>query len=160
MSFPFPDKSVPVSDKATEAMTQAWYDYLKFMPVLPAAAQADQEAGTSNTVAVTPGRQQSHPSAAKAWVTFTGSTGAILASYNVASVTRNSAGNFVVTFTVPFSSASYAAVVSGSGSGFIGLVHPGGTGGITANQMPVQFVTTTFAATDPTTGHVVFFGDQ
>jgi len=80
-----------------------------------AASQAEQEAASSILVAVTPGRQQYHPSANKAWVTFTSvTTTAITGSYNVSSLTDNGVGDTTVNFTVAFSSANYAA---GSASG-------------------------------------------
>lgn len=76
---------------------------------LGVATQSEQEAGSSNTLAVSPGRQHYHPSAAKAWVIFDGSgTPAILASYNVASITDNGVGDYTVNFTNSFSSADYA----------------------------------------------------
>ena len=46
---------------------------------------------------------------AKAWVTFTGTTGAILASFNVSSVTRVSAGNYTVNFTSAMPNANYSS---------------------------------------------------
>lgn len=73
-----------------------------------AATQAQMETATSTTVFVTPGRTQYHPGVAKAWVTFVGSSGSILASSNVASITRNGTGDYTVTFTTAFSSANYA----------------------------------------------------
>ena len=45
---------------------------------------------------------------AKAWVTFAGATGTTSASYNVSSVTRNSAGNYTINFTNAFADANYA----------------------------------------------------
>jgi len=78
---------------------------------LPAAAQSDQETATSTTTVVTPGRQQFHPSAAKAWGAFNGNpTLSILASFNVASIVRAAVGTYDVTLTTPFSSANYAVV--------------------------------------------------
>ena len=53
---------------------------------------------------------------AKAWVNFTGSTGAINASFNVSSVTRGGAGNYTVNFTTAMSSANYSIVASGTRS--------------------------------------------
>jgi hypothetical protein len=46
-----------------------------------------------------------------AWVKFNGLTGAILAGFNVASITGNS-GAYTVNFTKPMKSANYAAVAS------------------------------------------------
>lgn len=73
------------------------------------ATQADQETATSLLVAVPPGRQQYHPSAGKAWVTFDASSGTptINANYNVTSITDNGVGDFTVNWTTAFSSANY-----------------------------------------------------
>ncbi len=76
-----------------------------------AATQAQQETATSLVTAVTPGRQQFHPSSPKAWVNWT-SAGGIDAGYNVSSVTDTGTGNFTVNFTVPFSSTAYCPIVS------------------------------------------------
>jgi hypothetical protein len=46
----------------------------------------------------------------RAWVVFTGSTGATLGSGNVSSVTRSSAGQYVVNFTTAMPDANYTAV--------------------------------------------------
>lgn len=80
-----------------------------FQSTVIAATQADQEAATSTTTYVSPGRQQYHPSANKTWayVTFSGGTPSIAASYNVTSLTDNGAGNTNVNLTVAFSSANY-----------------------------------------------------
>jgi len=76
-----------------------------------AATQAEQEAGTSTTVGVTPGRQQYHPSAVKVACSFNGTgTPAILASYNVTSLTDGGTGVWTVNFTNSFSSATFIAV--------------------------------------------------
>lgn len=77
-----------------------------------AAVKANQTTATSTTVAVVPGVQQFHPSAAKAWgyVTFVGATATLQASYNVTSFAVNSTGLYTITFTVPFASANYACV--------------------------------------------------
>ena len=77
-----------------------------------AASQAEQEAGSSTTVFVTPGRQQFHPSAAKAWATYnTISTTSLIASYNITSLTDNGTGDTTVTIATDFSSANWCAVV-------------------------------------------------
>jgi len=55
------------------------------------------------------------PSPVKAWVSLTGSTGAIRASSGVASVTRNSAGNYTITFTADLMpDANYASLAFAS----------------------------------------------
>lgn len=74
------------------------------------ASQSDQETGTSTTTVVTPGRQQYHPSAVKAWGTCD-LTGALQMSYNISSVTDTSASIKVFNFTTSFSAATYTATV-------------------------------------------------
>lgn len=74
------------------------------------ASKAQQIAGTSSTVYVTPSVQQFHQSANKAWVRFRGTTASIISSYNVASVVRNSVGTYTITFTTPFSNTSYLCI--------------------------------------------------
>ena len=79
------------------------------------ATQANQETATSTTTAVSPGRQQFHPSAAKAWVRYqTVTTTTNIASYNVASLTDNGTGDTTITYTTNFSSGtSYNGVFMG-----------------------------------------------
>jgi adenosyl cobinamide kinase/adenosyl cobinamide phosphate guanylyltransferase len=87
------------------------------------ATQAEQETGTDVTRAVTPGRQQYHPSAAKAWVTFVGSSANPItpdAGYNIdGTITKHATGDYTITFSTDFSSANYVVVgtVSAAGSG-------------------------------------------
>lgn len=49
---------------------------------------------------------------AKAWVTFAGATGAIIASQNVSAVTRNAAGIYTVAFASALADGGYAGVVT------------------------------------------------
>jgi hypothetical protein len=81
-----------------------------------AAAKSDQNTATSNSLAVTPGNQQYHPSAVKAWANFQGGSGSINGSYNVTSITRNGVGNYNVNFTNAFVDANYAVSVTPSAS--------------------------------------------
>ena len=122
-----------------------------------AAVQSDQETGTSNTVAVTPGTQKFHPSAAKAWVKFNAS-GTVLAGFNVSSVTDGGTGAFVVNFTTAFSSANYATSVTtdaSAGTALFGFYHTPATGSV-----GITTLSSAFAAADPTTCTVICFGDQ
>jgi len=80
------------------------------------ATQANQETATITTTIVTPGRQQFHPRAAKAWIQCNNS-GAIAGSYNVASIADTGTGVVTVTLTTAFSSTSYAVLGSGNGGG-------------------------------------------
>lgn len=78
-----------------------------------AASQAQQEAGTATDVYTSPGRQQFHQSAAKAWVSFNGSSMATIASYNVSGLTDNGSGDYTVTWDTNFSSSAYVVVAAG-----------------------------------------------
>lgn len=73
---------------------------------------------------------------ATAWVSFD-NTGTILESYNVSSVTDNSAGNFTPNFTVTMDTNDYAAQVSGDITGAISIVSP--------TNLLTSSVTATFA---------------
>jgi hypothetical protein len=80
------------------------------------ATQAQQETATATNVLVTPGRQQYHPSAAKAWIKCD-NTGTISVSYNVASIADTGTGIATVTLTTAFSSANYSPLASNDGGG-------------------------------------------
>ena len=54
---------------------------------------------------------------ARAWCTFVAATGAILVGGNVASVVRNSAGNYTITLSVAMQNADYAVIPSGGAIG-------------------------------------------
>ena len=125
-----------------------------------AAAKTDQQTPSSNALAITPLHQQDHPSAAKAWVTFKPQVGpTINDSFNVASVTRNGAGDYTVTFTTAFSTANFAAVpgsATATSSGpFCSILAK------TASTVRLNFFSTAFALSDPSiSGDVVCFGTQ
>jgi hypothetical protein len=122
------------------------------------ATQADQETGTSTTTYVSPGRQQYHNSAAKAWV-MASQTGSNNASYNISSITNNATGDNTYNFTTAFSSSSYAVA---------------GAGGLNTTSMRVICVNVTQSTTQcrlQTTNsdggsladgsqRAIFFGDQ
>jgi len=63
-------------------------------------------------------RSESAKGLAKAWVKFTGSTGAIVSSFGVTSVVRNSTGNYTITFSAAFGDANY--VMAGAASATVG----------------------------------------
>jgi hypothetical protein len=123
-----------------------------------AATQGDQETGTSTTVAVTPGVQKYHPSAAKAWVRFQGNPIVIKASYNVSGVVRNSIGNYTITYTTAFTGANnYVAVVGSQGN----------SGGQNAALITAYTASTTTMITEDGSGFIdslninlVAYGDQ
>lgn len=129
---------------------------------LQAASQAEMEAASSTTVAVSPGRTQYHPGVAKVWayITVSGGTPAIGASHNVTSITDTSAGNVTVTFTTAFSSANYAAVAQGVTAA--GAAHAASvrTGQASGSLIVRTMLTSTGADTDNINLAVAAFGDQ
>lgn len=60
---------------------------------------------------------------AKAWVSFQGASGTVLAGFNMSSVTRNSTGVYTLNFTTAMANANYAVTGIPSGgypnSGFV-----------------------------------------
>lgn len=127
-----------------------------------AATKTDQQTGTSSIVAVTPSQQQSHDSAAKAWVYFTGATPpVILASYNVTSVTRTSAGIWTVTFTSAFASANYTCTATASTAGAPYVAYEIITPTRTASVFTLVTATISpLVAADPSTANLVCYGRQ
>ncbi len=122
------------------------------------AAQSDQETATSTTLAVTPGRQHFHPSAAKAWVKC-GVTGNILASRNVSSITDTGTGDMVVNFTTSFSSANYCAVGNCEGNGSTAQIIYVKNGTMAAGSCEFLSVNPSVVLTDPGSWSAAFFGD-
>ncbi len=96
---------------------------------------------------------------AKAWVRFIGSTGGIVASFNVTSVTRVGAGQYFFTVTRAFSSAHYATVITcESGSALFGKTTSRSTTQI--NILLVVSSTGVAGGVDADYVDVVCMGDQ
>lgn len=122
-----------------------------------AATQSDQETATSTTTFVSPGRQQYHPSATKAWVNYTSvTTTTILASYNVSSLTDGGTGVTTVNWTTAFSSGNYACVGTCNNGG--GLVIE--TGSKAAGSIVVTSFTSSTIAVADTIVSIMACGDQ
>ncbi len=122
------------------------------------ATQALQEAGTNTSTFVMPSVQQFHPSASKAWCKFDGTlvgANAPTVGYNVSSVTRNSAGNYSIFYTTPFSSANYAALVQGNSNNV-------DKWGVPSSATVSTLVVTILSGTQTDSNPVSFvaFGDQ
>lgn len=127
-----------------------------------AAVQSDQETGSSTAVAVVPGVQHFHPSAAKAWVNFNGTgTVSIRRSYNVTSITDNGTGDYTVNFTNAFSDANYMAVGMIGDTGGSGFGIATGPRTTTPTGSAFRFLITTAGPTntDYPYVHIAFFGD-
>lgn len=126
---------------------------------LPMAAQSDQETATSTTLPVTPGRQQYHPSASKAWIRCD-MAGTINSSYNITSITDTGTGVVTITIATDFSSANWCPVanIDPSGGGIFGGVT---TADIAAGSFVVRsYNTTTQTPQDASGVYAVCFGDQ
>lgn len=127
-----------------------------------AATQADQETATSTTTYVSPGRQQFHPSAAKAWVRFN-SAGTVAASYNITNITDNGVGDWSVNIGTDFSSVNYCGIAfSGRGAAVTTDYSMACDAAPTAGIFHINRVTGGIAA-DPSTVNAIFaafFGDQ
>ena len=126
------------------------------------AVQADQETATSTTTAVTPGIQQFHPSACKMWayITVSGGTPSLDASYNVTSITDTSAGNVTITIATDFSSANYCAVANAVTAGGVSNVASVKTGQAAGSLVVRTYAGATGTDTDNINLAVVAFGDQ
>jgi hypothetical protein len=123
--------------------------------LIPVASQAEQEAGSSTTKFVAPGRQHFHPSAAKAWLKCN-VAGAVSVSYNITSVTDTGTGIVDVTIATDFSSADYAVVgCAQSGAGLVVTVNTQAAGAFQALGNDVAGV-----PADPTNYYFACFGDQ
>lgn len=121
-----------------------------------AATQAEQETGSSTSVWVSPGRQQFHPSAAKAWV-MCNSAGSIIASYNITSITDDGTGQVTVTIATDFSSANYVICPGAflAASNVLSRVTAQAAGSFT-----LLVVDLGGAGTDPSAHFAACFGDQ
>ena len=128
--------------------------------VIEVAVQSEMETGTSTTLAVTPGRQQYHPSAAKAWVLYTSvTTTAIGVSYNIASLTDAGTGLTNINISTDFSSADY--VTTGiSGTGARQTISTSAGTPPTAGVFTCTQYNTSGGVADGAECNVVFFGDQ
>jgi len=127
-----------------------------FLSDIAAASQAEQEAGSSTSVFVTPGRQQFHPSAAKAWVQAD-NAGGINGSYNIASLTDGGAGLLTVTIATDFASTGYSVVgtVQTAGGSLVCCVNA-----LTAGSFGGYASSHSDTAVDPVVWFFAAFGDQ
>ncbi len=132
------------------------------MTILQASTQAEMETGTALTSSVTPGRMQNHPGVAKMWayITVSGGTPSLDASYNVTSITDTSAGNVTVTIATDFSSANFCAVAQAVTAGGAAHMASVKTGQAAGSLVVRTALTSTGADTDNINIAVVAYGDQ
>lgn len=124
-----------------------------------AATQAQQETGTSTAVYVSPGRQQFHQSAAKAFAVVTQGGGVYAlqsSSYNIASISKTGTGVVEVNFTTAFSSVNYAPVASCTSSS-ITTASPNIT---SASKVTVYLTRTSTEASIDGSFTLIAYGDQ
>jgi hypothetical protein len=89
--------------------------------IVQLASDAEAVAGAVSTKAVTPTSLRAGLNATgsapvyacRAWVNFNGSTGAIRASGNVSSITKNGTGDYTINFTTAMQDANYAIIGTG-----------------------------------------------
>lgn len=121
------------------------------------AVQADMEAASSTTLAVTPGVIQHYRGVNKAWaiVTFSAGTPSLLDSWGVSSVTDSGTGVTDINFSTAFSSSNFSAVACLLGSN--GFIHTRASA--TASSCRVNTSNTSGVAAD-INFQVCFQGDQ
>jgi hypothetical protein len=142
----------------TSAGTGAAPTWVTVASGLSGATQAEMEAGTSSSVAVTPSVAQHHQSAAKCWI-MCNASGAIQASYNITSITDSGVGEVTVTIATDFSSNNYAIVCSTRGDSFsdrVPRVSSQAAGSFVINNTSSAGV----GQSDPGGYQAVCFGDQ
>jgi hypothetical protein len=143
-----------------------------YMSIGPIATQADMEAASSLTLAVPPGRLHNHPGVAKFVCMTTGGASPVSQSppaYNLTSITDSGAGRLTVTIATDFSSANWCCQVSCEYSSTTitnasvwALAHIR-SATLAAGTVEVNFhnwVTITSTLVDPTSCHVVGYGDH
>ena len=95
---------------------------------------------------------------AKAWARWTGSTGAVLASYNVSSITRTGTGSYTIVFTNAMSDANYSWGGFSQASGGSQIITGNNTPTLpTASTLYVQTFNAATAIVDPTTCGIAVF---
>lgn len=95
-------------------------------------------------------------SACAVWAVFDGATATIQSSFNVASVTRSSAGIYLVNFIKPFANNFYSPSVNSLGQ-FLGFITPSSR---LVGSVGISFTNTSFTATDPTFAFLQIYGKQ
>ncbi|WP_181449414.1 hypothetical protein [Azospirillum thermophilum] len=96
---------------------------------------------------------------ARAWCTFAGATGSVIASQNIASVTRNAAGVYTIAFAAPLFDGGYACAVTADASGGqYGFAPVVSNGGRSASQVSVRTFDSAGAGFDFPLVNIIVFG--
>jgi hypothetical protein len=109
------------SNGSTTALTISTAQVVTLANALPIASGGTGATSAGTALSNLGGLSGSSSQLVKAWVKYDGSAQTIYASYNVSSVTYLSSGRYQVNFTTAFSSANYAACVTASVDGQIGV---------------------------------------
>jgi hypothetical protein len=102
---------------------------------------------------------------ARAWVQFTGSTGAVLSAFNISSITRNGAGDYTFNFTTAMPTVNYCFVALGTAGGSNYQIAGGGQGNgttLTTTSLRTQYgyvssISGALANQDPAIGYLAIF---
>lgn len=109
---------------------------------------------------VVPAGKLSSVQAAKAWVSFNGSTGAIRSSHGTASVTRTGVGTYTITWSAGvLADGNYAAVMTCSRNSASGVASQNEAVSQTATQIGVICFQNAGVAYDPAAVNVIVFGN-
>lgn len=158
-------KFTPPSDCGWRVYVQdedAYYCFVGSAWVAEAATQANQETATDVARYVTPGRQQYHPSALKAWwdVDQSSATAAIQASHSVSSVTDSTTGQFDINLTTAMSAVNYAITTgctdASAGQAVTTTVEPSPT----VSLVPIRTFNSSAAERDLAGQYGMVAGDQ
>jgi hypothetical protein len=109
------------TNNGTTAVTISTAQVVTLANALPIASGGTGATSAATALSNLGGLSGSSSQLVKAWVKYDGSAQTIYASYNVSSVTYLSSGRYQVNFTTAFSSANYAACVTASVDGQIGV---------------------------------------
>lgn len=159
---------IPVADGGTGASTAATgFDNLKqqstttYTGVVELATAAEVQTATDTSRVPSVSVMGNHPGAAKAWVRFT-TTGTIVSSYNVTSVTKNGTGDYTLNFTNALADANYCPTgwaITSLGTAFI-IFAGNTTVSLTTTTARIIFSNSTNGSPiDPVTGVVVVHGN-
>jgi hypothetical protein len=115
------------------------------------ATQTEMETGTSVLRTVTPGRQHFHPGHPKAWGRASAAGSLVSGDYNVATVVRNSTGNYTVTLSTAMADTNYLVLP---------VIHEASThrGASCVAVSTTTFTLLTFASNDPNVPFDCAFG--
>lgn len=156
------NESNMASNSATALATQSSIKAYVDASVLIAATQAEQETGSSTTVYVSPGRQQFHASASKAWLYSLYSAGVpqLSASYNITSITDNGTGDATVNIATDMSSANYCITTGLNLSNNTAVGYAPGIYTVASGSFRLSLANSVAVPVDPFAFNVACFGDQ